>query len=222
MKGKNRMNLDQATSDFVKALVNLVRAAIYEAKAEDKAQSTKEVRGAKADKWPKNFSGWLKTLTESDQTSATGQLLKNCSCVCWTPDKVDLLVMPISPNGPAEVTETDIEDVKELLTGELGFNGEITLRPSGNLGVPTEKKVGRPKKTESVASEPEITADQLKSSCVALAQKLGNRDIVLSLLKKFGASRIDEIPKDKYASVLNAIENYQETTTSQGVDANEF
>ena len=212
------MKLDQATKNFTVALVDLIGAVM------GTSEVVTEVKGAKADTWPKSFSAFLKSLPESDKNSSTGQLLKNCSCVCWSDTKVDLLVMPTAPGGSIEVSAEDIDDVKDLLNSELGFCGEILLRPSVNIGAPADKKVGRPKKTESVEEQKaiEITPEELKRECVNLAQKLGNRDIVLGLLKKFGATKIDEIPKDKYPVVLNAIKNYQETTTSSGVAANEF
>jgi hypothetical protein len=219
------MKLDQATKNFALALSDLIAATI----AGDEAQVTeptevKEVKGAKADKWPKSFSVWFKTLPESDQASATGQLLKNCSCTHWACDTIKLIVMPTQLSGSAAISEEDIQDVKDLLGSELGFNGDLTIMPSSNLGAQAEKKTTRTKKAESMAQPetPEITPEQLKQECLALAQRLGNRDIVLGILKKFGASKIDEIAKDKYPTVLNAVKNYQETTTAAGVDANEF
>jgi hypothetical protein len=128
--------------------------------------------------------------------------------------------MPNSPKGATPISDEDFAEIKDLLAGELGFGGKLTINISPTLGASPEKKVGRPKKAESV--EEEITEDKLRQACAELARKLNNKNIVLELLKKFGGNRIADIPKDKYAALLNAISNYEETTTSKGESEDEF
>jgi hypothetical protein len=208
------MKLDEAAKNFTKALIDLIQAITQKTEA----VTPEVVEDTAAPAWPKSFSAFYKGLPESDKATATGQILKDSSCTCWTPKKITLLVMPNTTSGANGVSESDIEDVKGLLSGELGFDGEISLSVANANAVPAEKKAGRPKKVENVVGDYQITAEELKKECVALAKKLNNKTVVIELLKTFGGTKIDEIDKAKYPALLNAVKNYKETTTSDGSD----
>ena len=58
-----------------------------------------------------------------------------------------------------------------------------------------------------------MTAVVLKTACLALAKKLNDKEPVKALLNKYGSSKIEEIDATKYAEILEAVQNYGETTT---------
>lgn len=207
------MEVKQATKNFSIALTDLIEAVVekYISAKTNAILGKNEEKGGETVTWPKTFSVFFKGLSDSDKATIPGQILKDSSCTCWTPNKITLLVMGASESGAKGVSEENIEDIRELLKGELNFDGELTVSVTQ-----TGKKAvaGRPPKKETTT----ITIDMLKQACVSLSKKLNNKQVVLDLLAEHGGSKISEIPESNYPALMNAIENYGETTTSAGDD----
>jgi len=204
------MTLNKSMKNFSDALAELIKA-IVEEYIEGK---TDKVLGKKrkgvASNWPKNFSVFYKNLSDTDKSNSYGQVLKDSSCTSWTPEKVTLLIAPNTDTANEGLNEDDINDIRDLLKSELDFSGDLDVSIA-QAGKPTK---GKAKKE---TTESEITIDDIKQECAALAKKLGNKQIVMEILKQHGG-KVKDIPESEYPALYNALKNYGETTTSEGDD----
>ena len=222
------MELEKATLNFANALTELIQSCVADATQNRKRTSTEktdtsvvyedlETPEKEEVAFPENFLEFLQMLPVSDRKSALVSALNKCVCEQW--DTARIIFKPMDKS--AQLGAKDIEELKALLKAEIGFTGALCCLDFIDTDSVVNRKPGRPKKDKSV-EDTEITPDELKRECVKLAQKLGDREKVLGVLQLFGATRIDDLPKEKYPAILNAIKNYEETTTATMGSKSEF
>ena len=111
--------------------------------------------------------------------------------------KLPEVIGVIPPIEDVEVIKTDAQ------TGEM----EIVLKPAGKRKEKTEPKV---------EVKDEISAEQVKKACSALAAKIHDKEKVINIIKAFGVSKVDELTQEQRIAALKALEAAGETTTQKG------
>jgi hypothetical protein len=208
-KGEERMR--KSVENFAKALDELINDIKGEEVKASKKE-TKQVEFMTADaheKVEETQQPFPATYKEFKKDEA---LFGNLSCTLWSKEKVEFVVP-----GASEIDPTLSANIKASLRSAFNYDGGVLIR-AGVQAAPKSKTV-KPKaiaKEVPVIKEAVVDKAEVIKACVELANRTGDRSIIVGILKKFGGEKVDLIPIDQYANVLAAVKNYAETTTAAG------
>jgi hypothetical protein len=108
--------------------------------------------------------------------------------------------------------------VREVLNESVDSLGKAGEAIEQKAEAPAPKKPGRPAKTEPAPApapaSTEVTLDDLRKKCAAVAEKLGAPDRVTKLLASYGG-KIAGIPAEKRAEVMELLTALGETSTDE-------
>jgi hypothetical protein len=133
----------------------------------------------------------------------------NLTLTANSPEELTKVIKDLAASygAPAKETKTDkAAPVKSETPAEKKTPAEVKA-PDPEVNAAADDNTGSAPEKNAASKEPEkeITLEEVRAKLAALSQS-GKQAQVKALISKFGASKLTDIPKEKYAELMKEAE----------------